>query len=434
LIRLPYNFEPRDYQIPILSALDGGFKRVLWCVHRRAGKDLTVWNWVIKALATRKGICYYIFPTYSQAKKVIWNSQTKDGKSFLSFIPKELIAKKSEQDLSIFFKNGSFLQLVGSDNTDRIMGTAPSICVFSEAALQQSTAWNLVRPILTENDGVAIFISTPRGKNWFYDLYNMAKTNPLWYCERLSIEDTKAISKEVVEEELKAGMSEELVRQEFYVDFTGLVGSYYITLIDKMRLESRIGYVACDPSARVHTAWDLGIGDATAIIFFQVIGNEVHVIDSYEACGESLAHYANVLDKRGYLYGIHYAPHDIENRELATGLSRKDVARNLGVKFVTLPTLKVKFEDGIEITRGLCPRVWSDETKCLRRLKALENCRKEYDDNHETYKDKPVHDQFSHYADAYRYMSIAVKLLGRGEMGEAFEKHKNIVDNRRFRI
>jgi len=417
-IKLPHNYVPRDYQLPILQALDSGVKRALWCVHRRAGKDLTIWNWIIKRLNEKKAICFYIFPTYSQAKKVIWNSQTKDGISFLDFIPKELIAKKSQSDLSIFFKNGSMLQLIGSDNTDRIVGTAPTLCVFSEAALQNSTAWDLIRPILTENEGTAIFISTPRGKNWFYDLYNMAKINDHWFCEKLSIDDTNAISKEVVEEEIKAGMSEELAKQEFYVSFISLEGSYYIKYMDQMRLDGRIGNVPYDQSAKVHTAWDLGVNDPSCIIYFQMIQNEIHIIDSYEKNNEGMHHYAKELQDKPYIYGKHFAPHDIANREFGTGLSRLSIASSLGVSFEILPTLKMTKADGIEIARGQFPRIWIDEKKNQKLIKSLENYRREFDDRNNVYKNKPVHDAFSHFADSFRYMCIGAKNLSGGSMSK----------------
>ena len=409
-VTLPHKFEPRDYQLPILEALDGGCKRALWLCHRRAGKDLVLWNWIIKRLNEKKCICHYLFPTYSQAKKVIWNSQTKDGVSFLDFIPPELIKKKYESELSVHFKNGSILQLLGSDSTDRIVGTAASICIFSEAALQLPNAWNLLRPILTENDGVAVFITTPRGKNWIYDMYNMAKSNPDWFCEKLSIEDTGAISKEVVQAEIDAGMSEELVKQEFYVSFIGLEGSYYITYLDSMRREDRITNVPYDPTARVCTAWDLGMNDSTTIIFFQKIGQEIHIIDCYENNGKGLDHYVKLINEKPYIYEAHYAPHDIENRELGTGISRKEMAHNLGIDFITLPTLKTKLLDGIEVARGLFPRIWIDEAKNKRLITALENYRKQYDAKHNVFTNYPVHSEHSHFADSFRYLAIACKL------------------------
>lgn len=432
-------FKPRFYQQELLDALDRGYKRVVACIHRRAGKDLTLWNWAISELLRpdARKTCFYIFPTYSQAKKVLWNSRTKDGMAFLDYVPKEVIVKKSESELSLTFYNGSYIQLIGSDNIDRLVGTAPNICIFSEAALQSERAWNLLRPILVENNGTAIFISTPRSTNWFHDLYQMAKYNPDWFCQRLTIEDTKAMTPEQVEKEIKEGMSPELAQQEFYVSFIAMEGSYYLKYLDQMRQNRQIGNVPFDPSAKVNTVWDLGISDAMSIIFFQQVGNEVHIIDYYEKDGEGLAHYAGVIDRKardnGWIIGTHNAPHDIENRELGTGVSRKNVAVGLGISFITLPTAKMKLADGIECLRGLFPRIWIDENKCSQLIKCLENYRKDYDEKRNIYSDRPIHDRWSHGADCARYLAIAVKNFTQGSTGLSLDKVYELNQRRRLK-
>lgn len=398
-----------------------------YLVHN-SGKDLTIWNWVIAELLypTNKKTCFYIFPTYSQAKKVLWNSRTREGIGFLDYVPKEAILKKSESELSLTLYNGSYIQLIGSDNIDRLVGTAPNICVFSEAALQSERAWNLIRPILLENNGQAIFISTPRSTNWFYDLYRMAKNNPDWFCEKLSIEDTGAMTKEQVEAEIREGMSEELAKQEFYVSFIAMEGSYYLKDLDKMRRNRQIGNVPFDSGARVNTAWDLGIGDATAICFFQILGNEIHFIDYYEAEGEALSHYANVIERKakdnGWLMGQHYAPHDAANRELSSGVSRQQTAAGLGLNFIILPTLKMRLADGIECVRGMFPRIWIDEVRCERLLKCLENYCKDYDDKRQIFSERPRHNWASHGSDSFRYACLAVKSFGNQGLGMSREE------------
>jgi intein/homing endonuclease len=158
-IVLPYNFTPRPYQKKILIALDKGIKRAVWVCHRRAGKDLTIWNWAITQAVKKRQIIYYLLPSYAQAKKIIWNGITIDGRKFLEFIPKELIVRQNESELLLELFNGSIVQLIGSDNIDSIVGTNPQICVFSEMALQNPRAWELMKPILRVNEGTAIFIS-----------------------------------------------------------------------------------------------------------------------------------------------------------------------------------------------------------------------------------------------------------------------------------
>ena len=211
-------FLPRPYQLPVLDAIENkGYKRVLAIMPRRAGKDIVAWNLCIRQCLRRVCVVYYIFPTYSQAKKVIWDSITNAGDRILDYIPDEVIASKNSQEMKIRFKNGSLLQLVGSDNFDTLMGTNPQGVVFSEYALQDPRAFQYIRPILVANDGWALFISTPRGKNHLWELYNIATNSDDWFAYKLSVEDTQHIPLEEIEKEKRDGlMSEDLIQQEYY--------------------------------------------------------------------------------------------------------------------------------------------------------------------------------------------------------------------------
>ena len=133
-----------------------------------------------------------------------------------------------------------------------------------------------------------------------------------------------------------------------------------------------------DKALKVNTAWDLGISDSTAIWFYQAVGREIRMIDYYEAAGHGLDHYAGVLDKRGYLYGKHYAPHDIQVRELGSGKSRLETARGLGIKFEVLPADSV--QDGISTARLLISRMYFDESKCAVGIDALRQYREKRDE------------------------------------------------------
>lgn len=217
MITLPFNFSPRDYQLNILRALDSGIKRAIWIVHRRAGKDLTMWNYTIKKAVEKVGVYYYILPYYAQARKIIWEG-IHDGISFLSHIPQEIIASKQEQSMTITLVNGSHIKLVGSDQIDTIVGTNPIGIVFSEFALQKPEAWELMRPILAENGGWAVFITTPRGRNHAYKMLNMARGNSDWFSEVLSVYDTNAIEISTLEKE-KQQMRLALFEQEYECKF-----------------------------------------------------------------------------------------------------------------------------------------------------------------------------------------------------------------------
>jgi hypothetical protein len=186
-------------------------------------------------------------------------------------------------------------------------------------------------------------------------------------------------------------------------------GSFYAKWIRDARFEGRVGSVPWDRESRVSLAFDPGYLDSCAVVFFQCIGQEIHIIDYYENSGEGLSHYLEVIKKKPYIYDRYFGPHDIESHHFSTGLSTKEVGASLGVNFITLQTLKLRLEDGIEAVRGLFPRIWIDEKHCSRLIKCIENYRKEFDVNYQIYKSRPVHDQFSHGADALRYACIAIK-------------------------
>jgi phage terminase large subunit len=186
-----------------------------------------------------------------------------------------------------------------------------------------------------------------------------------------------------------------------------LSGSYFGAMLAKADAEKRIGIVPYDPALKVHTAWDLGIDDMMAIWFVQTRGPEVRWIDFYQSNGEGLAHYINYLQTKPYVYGNHYAPHDIKVRELGTGKSRLEVAGSLGLKFTVAPDMSLP--DGIDALRRTLATSWFDADKTGPGLDALRNYRREWDDTNKTYKSHPLHDWSSHATDAARTFAVAHK-------------------------
>ncbi len=416
-------FQPRPYQLPILDAIENkGYRRVLAILPRRAGKDITAFNLCIRACLRKICVIYYIFPTYSQGKKVIWDSITNNGEKILDYIPPQLIESKNSQEMKIRFKNGSLLQVVGSDNVDSLMGTNPQGVVFSEYALQDPRAYQYIRPILTANDGWALFISTPRGKNHLWELYQIAQESPEWFCYKLTLDDTDHIPLSEIEKERQEGiMSEDLIQQEYYTSFTmGVEGSYYAKYLDRMRVKGQIGTVPWENGFKVHTSWDIGTRDSTTIIFFQVIGQAVRIIDCYEKNKEGLEHYVKILEQKPYSYGKHIAPHDIAVKEWGSGLSRIEKARQLGIKFITASNISI--EDGIESARSAFSKIWIDEINCKPLIKALESYRQEFDHKRKIYKGQPLHDWSSHFADCFRYLCVSLPKTRDGLTAEELEK------------
>jgi hypothetical protein len=717
-------FKPRSFQLPLFDAFENKkFKKLVAIWPRRSGKDVCAFNLVVREALRRVGVYYYIFPSYSQARKVIWDSLTNDGQRFLDYIPPALVEKTNSQEMKITLTNGSLIQLIGSDNIDSIVGSNPRGCIFSEYALQDPRAYQFIRPILAANDGWALFVSTPRGKNHFWELYQIACESPGWYCSKLTLDDTQHVPLNEIEKERADGlMSEDLIQQEYYcfpagvpiltpngikpiedidlddmviahsgrsrrvldtmsrdyeghmveissygsfeplictpnhpvqvydqttqtyswkaaenvvsedllvfpkrnvllgnfishdmcmlmawyicdgssfkngvqftvnkkkasrikdllnnislpfnemevgkcvnimvgnvslVDFMkttcgsfcynkkipldmlgehakdffyelmkgdgclsttektkrysfsttskhlayqiqflansindglaagitmrpegvavfpggrkydtresysvqitfhtlrsknsflrraknciaakirnikmvpfsgkvynfsvqydesyiaagrsvhncsftmGVEGAYYARYVDKMRVNNQIGNVPWELGFKVHTAWDIGVRDATAIIFFQVVGQTIRIIDCYQKSKEGLEHYVNIIKSKPYVYGKHIAPHDIAVREFGSGITRLEKARNLGIDFTV--SNNVSIVDGIESVRSALSKIWIDTEKCKDLLKAIENYRQEYDAKKRIYKSHPLHDWSSHY-------------------------------------
>lgn len=414
-LQVDLSYKPRPYQKNIIQALNSGIKRAVWCVHRRGGKDLTIFNWTIFQLLLNPGwTAFHILPTYSQAKKVIWDSSTNDGKRILDYIPKEIIESKNSQQMQIRFANGSLYQLIGSDNIDSLVGTNPKIIIFSEYAIQTPAAWEFLRPIIDVNGGYAIFISTPRGKNHFFELMTMAANNKNWFCEVLPVTKTGVLTEQDIEQIRIEGMSEEAIQQEFYCSFNrGVEGSYYGKLIEKARLQERICNVPYETRVPVHTAWDIGYGDSTAITFWQEVGGECRIIDYYENNGEGFEHYAKMLKSKDYLYGTTYFPHDAAAGSIQTGRTLVDIARDYGINPTVLPR-ETDIQPGIEAVRSLLSICYIDQTRCKHLIKCLENYHKKYNEKAGVYSSTPEHDYTSHCADSVRYLARARIEFGRG--------------------
>lgn len=398
--KLPHNFVLRTYQKPVVDALNEGRKRAVCVWHRRSGKDKTFINYMVASMAKRVGAYFYLFPTYAQGKKILWDGRDRAGFKFTDHIPKDLRKATNKQEMKIEMKNGSIFQVVGTDKIDSIVGSNPLGCVFSEYALQDPTAWDYLRPILAENAGWAIFNFTPRGKNHGYTLFKAAQGDPdIWFAEVLTVDDTGAIPREVLEQERKEIIAQygtdALYQQEYMCSFeVPIQGSYYGQQLMDADAQKRIANVPYDPAARVCTTWDLGIGDEMAIWFIQAVGQEIRVIDYYESSGEGLAHYVKTLQNKPYVYDEHFAPHDIKVRELSTGKSRLEAAKSLGIDFTVAPMLRV--EDGIEAVRSILARCWFDKLKCEKGLSALRSYHKEFDEKNQVFRLRPHHDWASH--------------------------------------
>ena len=398
-------YTPRKHQSEIESKLSRF--SVLVC-HRRFGKTALSVNQLIKAAKTTKRPDWrgaYIAPLYKQAKTVVWD----ELKKYCGLGAEGCTVKFHETELRADFENGARIRLFGANNPDSLRGIYLDSVVFDEVAQMPKRVWNeVIRPALSDRKGWAMFIGTPRGKNALYKIWEEAKHDPSWFTARYRASETGIID----QEELNASardMSPEEYEQEFECSFTAAIkGAYFGKLMGEADKAGRITTIPHDPSIPVHTAWDLGMSDSTAIWFVQAKPSGTYaVIDYYEASGEGLDHYAKVLDKKGYKYGTHIAPHDIRVRELGTGKSRLEVSRSLGIRFDIAPNIPV--QDGINAVRTIIPACWFDAEKCSAGIDSLRNYRRSFNERMDNFNSSPVHDWTSHAVDAFRYFAVGFR-------------------------
>jgi hypothetical protein len=312
-------------------------------------------------------------------------------------------------ELSVTYPNGGQVRLFGADNPDSLRGQYFDGVVYDEFGLQPPKIHSeVIRPALSDRQGWALFMGTPAGKNQFYEVVEQAKQDPEWFFAQFKASETGIIP----DSELAAArkdMTADEYAQEYECSFEASVkGAIYASEVSDARNSGRVTTVPYDPILPVDTDWDLGVGDHTAIWFSQSLrGGEVRLIDYHEASGEGLPYYAQILKQKPYVYGQHWAPHDIQVRELASGRSRLESAASLGIRFQVCPN--VDLEDGIHAARMLLPRCYFDATKCKAGLEALQHYRRDYNSRLNEFKAVPVHDWASHGADAFRYLSVRHK-------------------------
>ena len=378
-----------------------------WAVivaHRRAGKTVACINeLIVKALLEKKSNSRYAYiaPYYAQAKSIAFD--------YLMQFSEPFRVKHNVSELWVELINGARIRLYGADNPDALRGLYLDGLILDEYADMKPSVWgSVLRPLLSDRMGWAVFIGTPKGHNAFYDIYQYASLNrDDWYCKTLRASQTNIIPQPELDDALRS-MTVDQFQQEFECSFeAAILGAIYGTELRLITDAGRITKVEADPMYPVHTAWDLGVGDSTAIWFYQVLGQGIRIIDFHEDSGEGLPYYAKILDQRGYKYGDHWAPHDIQVRELGSGKSRIETAKMLGIQFRIVPNLSI--DDGINAVRNTIPRCWIDAKKCELGLQALRNYRKEYDDRRQEYKPRPLHDWSSHAADAFRYLAVGLK-------------------------
>ena len=401
-IAIPYT--PRPGQAQLHAELAKHRWAVVVC-HRRWGKTVMAINHLLRdAIMCQRSRprFHYISPTYRQAKMISWDYVHE----FAGKIPG---VKFNETELRCDLPNGARITLLGGDDPSRLRGIYSDGCALDEIAdMPESVFPEVIRPALADRGGYAIFIGTPRGHNAFWDLWRLAQTEKGWYRAMFKASETDILAEEELEA-ARSAMTQEQYEQEFECSFIAAVpGAIFGKEIQKIEEKGQICHVPYDPGLRVDTHFDLGVSDATSIWFTQSAGKgAIHVIDYFEARGEGLPFYARVLDEKGYLYGTHHAPHDIEVREMGSGKSRREIAYDLGINFRVVP--KLPLEDGLHAAKLMISRCWFDRENCDKGLEALRFYHRKYDERNRTFRTSVTHDWSSHAADAFRYASIALR-------------------------
>lgn len=369
--------------------------------HRRCGKTVACVNDLIKRAVVEKkerGRYAYIAPFYSQAKQVAWE--------YLKYFSAPIqIEEPRESDLSVKVMGESVIRLYGADNPNTLRGMYFDGVVLDEFGDMKPSMWaEVIRPALSDRKGWAVFIGTPKGKNAFWEVWDRARKAPDEFAVMLKASQTGIISQEELDD-ARRSMTEDQYAQEYECSFEAAIqGAIYGVWMREALEAGRICTVAYNPALPVHTSWDLGFDDSTAIWFWQITFGEIRLIDYYESNGHGVPHYTDLIKSKGYTYGRHWVPHDAANELMAAG-GRSIVNQmwEAGVKASIIPATSQ--QNSIEATRMTLPRCWFDEAKCAQGIEALRQYQFEFDEDKKTFKSKPRHDWASHGSDAFEIIA-----------------------------
>lgn len=396
------DYTPRPFQREI-HQLMSQHRFGLCVIHRRAGKTHAAVMEMIKHCFTNplKNVrVAMIAPQFAMVKRIAWDI----AKDYSRPIPG---VKFNETELRIDYPNGARMVLLGAEQADNLRGQYFDMVTFDETQLIHENVFpEVILPAISDRAGKFLCLGTPLGtRNYLYNLYKKAQVDPAWFVRIYKVTDTNLIGKTELKQ-AQDNMTPEQYAQEFLCDWSANIsGAIYGKVMDKMDSQGRLTSVPYDPGYLVHTAWDLGIADATSIVFFQKVGKSIHIIDYLEKTGEGLPWFIKKLKEYPYNYGKHYAPHDIEQRDFSNGISRRETAYQLGLTFKVAPKLAV--EDGIHAVSMMLEKTWIDNQRCEHLIDALRSYHRRYIDKQKIFS-KPVHDWSSHPCDATRTMALCL--------------------------
>ncbi len=408
--------------------------------HRRCGKTVACINDLIRRALTTSKPDYrgaYVAPFFNQAKAIAWDYLLR----FTDPIPGRSL---NAAELRVDFPNGARIQLFGADNPDRLRGMFFDDLVADEFGDWKPSVWPyVIRPALADRQGGAIVIGTPKGRNAFYDTWNRAQNDQNWFSLTLPVTDTDVLPASEIEA-MRHEMDEDAWRQEMLCDFeAALPGAYYGRQMWVADQERRICAVPYDPILPVHTAWDLGYSDDTAIWSYQVLKNEIHLLECHVSHGQPLEYYAKYLTAKPYKYGYHWLPHDARAKSLASGGRSIQEQLDELLNYKTNIVANLAIEDGIQAARRILPICWFDSKGCQEGLEALRQYQREYDEDKKVFREMPRHDWTSHAADGFRMLAVAWEkepanakpkrdMLDKPSLDELWEFHQQPARNGRI--
>lgn len=437
-IILPYHYREYEWENPIVEAFFDN-KEIWMNIHRRGGKDLLCFcRFLLPSAFKRPGTYQYIWPTLKQGRDAMWEGKDEEGRDVLEYyLPPESILKKDNQDMKLILRadgGTSQIQIFGTNKLQYkdLRGKPSNGVVYAEYARQDPRGRDVVTPMIRKTKAWEVFNSTPNGNNHFKAGYYTAKRNPNSYAITATVEDTfdhngnRLVTEADIQKERDNNRTDDYINQEYYCSFNqGIEGTYIGKQLQIAENDNRIGNYIYDESVPVYTVWDLGVANFMAIIFYQLIGNEVHIIDYHEASGFSFVYYAQVLKDKGYLYQKHWAPHDIKAREMGPdsskekrALSRLEKAEKVGIKFDVID--RINFENSVDNAITITSRCFfNNQSKGVRLLLThLEQWGRKWNEQIQDYTDWERDDVHTHAGAAFRYMSTVVMEATHSTSGE----------------
>ena len=434
-IRLPYEWQPRPYQRGLWEYLRNGGLHAVVCAHRRWGKDDVCLHHTACAMHERVGNYGHMLPEYAQGRKAIWDAiNPHTGKKRIDeAFPLALRKRTHDQEMKIETRNGSTWQVLGSDQYNSLMGTAYAGLVKSEEALSNPGAIGYLSPILRENKGWMLHISTPRGRNHFHALLQTAIKTPDWYGEISTAAQTNVFTEAELAEELRTlqdlhgdDYGYALWLQEYQCSFDAAIpGSIWGDCVRKAEESGRVLDFAVNTAQPVLTAWDLGRTDDTAIWWYQLLGTQIDIFDHHSSSLKDMPFYMDLLEQKrvqhGITYATHHLPHDARPRTLAAG--GKSILQQCHDAAGTNPKLgrftigkRLDVQEGIQAARKTFPYCRFHQTRTAKGLNSLRQYHREWDDEKKVFRDVPEHDWASHDADAFRGLALSWKFAKPGQV------------------